>query len=63
MLIILQPIPVNVLANCKVIGRIIMDKSKFIRLDKNFDQSKRFIELANGSHSNDIVLDRGVTVI
>ncbi|KAF2358480.1 Reverse transcriptase RNA-dependent DNA polymerase [Trinorchestia longiramus] len=45
----------NLLVDCGATAHIICDKSKFVSLDKNFDPSKHFIELADGSRMNNIV--------
>ncbi|KAF2344883.1 Reverse transcriptase RNA-dependent DNA polymerase [Trinorchestia longiramus] len=45
----------NLLVDCGATVHIICDKSKFVSLDKNFDPSKHFIELADGSRMNNIV--------
>ena len=39
------------------------DKSKFINFDQKFEPGNRFVELADGSRENDLVLKRGNTCI
>ena len=42
---------------------VINDKSKFINFDPNFVSGNHFVELANDSQVNNIVLKRGDTWI
>ena len=44
-------------------AHIIIDKSKFIRQDKNFDMSERLIELADSNRSNVITHAKSDAVI
>ena len=39
--------------------RIIADESKFVRFDENFKPEKHYIELADGSRTNNIALKKG----
>ena len=49
----------NLLVDCGATAHIICDRSKFISFDPNFDSSKHFIELADGTRKNNIVSARG----
>ena len=55
--------PCNMLVDCGATAHIITDKSKFVRLNKNFDMSKHIIKLADGNRSNDIVQAKGDVMI
>jgi len=45
--------------DCGATAHIVYDQNNFIRFDRNFDTSKHFIELADGTRSNGIVSARG----
>lgn len=47
------------LVDCGATSLIISDKSEFVRFDNNFDPSSHFIELADGSRTNNLVFGRG----
>ena len=47
------------LVNCGATSHIVTDDSNFISLDEYFKPSEHFIELADGSRSNNVVLKRG----
>ena len=49
----------NLLVDCGATAHIINDESLFINKNLNFDSEKHFIELADGSKKNNIVLMRG----
>ena len=49
----------KLLVDCGATTHIINDISKFITFDTRFESDKHFIELANGSKSNNIALKRG----
>lgn len=49
----------NMLVDCGATAHIISNISKFVRLDEDFESSKHFIELADGSRSNGIVSAKG----
>ena len=51
--------------SCKILvdsgasAHVVLDLKKFIRTDKNFVPKKHFMELADGSQSNDVVVAKG----
>lgn len=49
----------NLLVDCGATSHIITDKDKFITFDKYFDPSSHYIELADGSRSNNLVYGKG----
>ena len=49
----------SILVDCGATAHIVKDKSKFIKLDKDFDSSKHTIELADGSRTKNLVKARG----
>ena len=49
----------NFLVDCKTTEHVITDKSKFINFDQNIEPWNHFVELADGSRANNIVLKRG----
>ena len=42
---------------------IIIDKSKFVRFDEDFDANEHIIELADGTKTNNIVLGKGDAIV
>ena len=53
----------NLLVNCSATKHVITDKSKSIDFDQNFEPGNHFVELADGSRVNSIVLKRGSVCI
>lgn len=53
----------GLLVDCGATTHIINDKSKFVNFDKNFDPKRHFIELADGSQTNGVVLGRGTASV
>ena len=49
----------NLLVDCEATKHVITDKSKFNYFDQNFEPGKHFVELADGTRVNNIVLKRG----
>ena len=49
----------KLLVDCGATCHIITDKNKFVNVDKNFKSEKHFIELADGTRLNNIVLTKG----
>ena len=49
----------NLLVDCRATNHVITYKSKFINFDKNFEPGNHFVELADGSWANNIVIKRG----
>ena len=49
----------SLLVDCGATAHIITDKSKFTRFDESFRPDKHYIELADGTKSNDVALARG----
>ena len=49
----------NLLVDCGATKHVITDKSKIINCDQNFEPGNHFVELADGSWVNNIVLKRG----
>eukprot|EP00794_Sanderia_malayensis_P008499 gene8499-9408_t len=50
---------VNLLVDCGATTHIINDESKFVSFDQAFNPQKHYIELADGSRSNNVALKRG----
>jgi len=53
----------KLLVDCGATAHIITDKEKFSNFDRNFDPSKHFIELADGSRTNNVVLGKGQATV
>ena len=53
----------NLLVDTGASSHILNDQSKFVDLDKNFNSSKHYIELADGSRKNNIVSARGNAMV
>ena len=51
--------PTSMLVDCGATAHIITDKSMFISFDESFQPDRHYIELANGTKSNNIALARG----
>ena len=51
------------LVDCGATSHIVIDDSNFIKVDEHFKPNEHFIELADGSKSNDIALKRGSVAI
>lgn len=49
----------SLLVDCGATAHIITDKAKFSSFENDFDPSKHYIELADGSRANNIVLGKG----
>ena len=49
----------SLLVDCGATTPIINDKSKFINFDKDFDADNHYIELADGSRTNNVASGRG----
>ena len=49
----------TLLVDCGATAHIVNDKSKFTKFDNSFKPEKHFIELADGSCSNNVALGRG----
>ena len=49
----------NLLVEYRAIDHVITDKSKFNYFDQNFEPENHFVDLADGSQANNIVLERG----
>ena len=49
----------RILVDCGATSHIICEKSLFSKFHSNFDGTKHFIELADGSRSNDVVKGKG----
>ena len=49
----------SLLVDCGATAHIVTDKSKFTSFDESFRPDKHYIELANGTKSNNIALARG----
>ena len=47
----------NLFVDCGATKHVITDKSKFINFDQNFEPGNHFVELADGSQVNSIVLN------
>ena len=43
---------------CDATAHIVTDESHFVRIDKTFNKSKHYIELANGSRANNVAIKR-----
>ena len=53
----------NLLVDCSATEHVIINKSKFINFDQNFEPGQHFVELADGSQANNIVLKRDCAYI
>jgi len=51
--------PNSLLVDCGTTAHIITDKSRFIPFDESFRPDKHYIELANGTKSNNVAFARG----
>ena len=49
----------NLLVDCRATEHVITNKSKFINFYQNFEPGNHFVELADGSRANNIVLKSG----
>jgi transposase InsO family protein len=49
----------NLLVDCGATAHIVSDKAKFTSFDKSFNAENHFIELADGSKTNGVVLGKG----
>lgn len=49
----------KLLVDCGATTHIINDDSKFVKFDEQFDPEKHFIELADGSRTNNLVIKKG----
>ena len=49
----------TLLVDCGATAHIVCDKNKFIRFDESFDTSMHYIELADGSRTNNLVYGKG----
>ena len=49
----------GLLVDCGATTHIVNDESKFIRFDENFDPAHHFLELADGSRSNNLATRKG----
>ena len=49
----------SLLVDCGATVHIVKDETKFIKFDESFDPSSHFIELADGSKTNNVVSGRG----
>ena len=47
------------LVDCGATNHVITDKSKFIHFEQNFEPRNHFVELADGSQANNIIVKRG----
>ena len=50
---------VNLLVDCGATTHIINDESKFIFFEKNFNPNDHYIELADGSRTNNVAMKKG----
>ncbi|KAK3876346.1 hypothetical protein Pcinc_018858 [Petrolisthes cinctipes] len=53
----------KLLVDCGATSHIIIDKSKFVKFDENFEAMNHTIELADGSRSSGVVLGKGVASV
>ena len=53
----------SLLVDCGATAHIVTDKDKFTQFDKYFDPSSHYIELADGSRTNNIVLGKGQATV
>ena len=49
----------SLLVDCGATSHVINDASKFVSYNKQFDPDKHFIELADGTKSNNVALEKG----
>ena len=49
----------HLLVDCGATSHIISDRPKFVSFDESFKAENHFIELADGSKTNGVVLGRG----
>ena len=49
----------DILVDCGATTHIVNDQSKFFKFDDNFNPSQHFIELADGSKTNNLAMKRG----
>ena len=54
---------VNLLVDCGATTHIVNDLAQFICFDKNFNPDEHYIELADGSRSNNIALKKGMAKV
>lgn len=59
-----QFLPVDIIreglmVDCGATSHIITEKNKFIKFDETFDPKKHYMELANGSRTNNVALKKG----
>ena len=55
--------PDSLLVDCGATAHIVTDKSRFTSFDESFSPDKHYIELANGTKSNNIALAKGDVVV
>ena len=52
---------VYLLVDCGATTHIINDESKFVFLERNFNPNDHYIELADGSRTNNVAMKKGTT--
>ena len=53
----------SILVDCGATAHIVNDRSKFIEFDKSFNPEKHFIELADGTRTNNVAMGKGTAEI
>lgn len=49
----------SILVDCGATKHVVKDLSKFLQFDENFNQEKYFIELADGTRTNNVAVKKG----